>query len=356
MPTDPGVGEANRERTPGPEHAPAAGSAPGSNRLPAPVSDPSALRWQPLDPASTPAWSALHNLLARVERTEEFYSAEDLAEELDEPGFDAARDSWAAWEGDGLIAYGQLRLAAELLDGRWCQAYLDGGVHPDWRGRGIGARLMDRMEARARELAAQRHPGATLRLRVSGRLDGDPVRPLLAHRGYRVARYFTDMRRPLPGDDLGPVDVRVQPYRPELAERVRLAHNDAFATHWGSTAQTVEAWRDRLASRTFRPDVATVVLDGGGDVLAYVLTYQWVEGELYVGQVGTRQRARGQGLARACLTESLRAAAGSGRYRLVDLAVDSANPTGAGALYESVGFAATRTVANYLRDEEPPSG
>ena len=360
---------------PADEHAP--GRAPGSARGPAPAGDAgpvaasvvapvpaflapayddASLRWRPLDLAATPAWSALNNLLAEVERTEEFYSAEDLAEELDEPGFDAARDSWAVWEGDDLVGYGQLRLAGELLDGRWCQAYLDGGVHPDRRGRGIGRQLMDRMEARARDLAAQRRPGAPLRLRVSGRLDGDPVRPLLSRRGYRVARYFTDMQRPLPGGDLGPADSRVQPYRPELAEQVRLAHNDAFSTHWGSTAQTVEAWRDRLSSRTFRPDVATVLLGGGGDVLAYVLTYQWAEGELYIGQVGTRQRARGQGLARACLTETLRAAAASGRYRLADLAVDSENPTGAGALYESVGFTATRTIASYLRDEDPPAG
>jgi hypothetical protein len=38
----------------------------------------------------------------------------------------------------------------------------------------------------------------------------------------------------------------------------------------------------------------------------------------------------------------------------VDLTVDSANPTGAGALYESVGFTAVRTVATFVRDEELP--
>ena len=93
---------------------------------------------------------------------------------------------------------------------------------------------------------------------------------------------------------------------------------------------------------------------GGGDVLAYVLTYQWVDGELYIGQVGTRQKARGQGLARACLVASLQAAVDSGRYHQVDLTVDSENPTGAGVLYESVGFTATRTMASYVRDEQPP--
>lgn len=313
-----------------------------------------ALRWTALDAGSTPAWAALTRLLATVEGTQEFYGAEDLAEELTASGFDAARDSWAVWHGDELVAYGQVGVADDLVDDLFSRADLHAGVHPGWRGRGIGVRLMELMESRARELAALRHPANPLRLRTSGRLPGDPVRALLEHRGYRVARYFTDMRRPLPGGPIGPRDRRVTGYRPGLLEPLRLAHNDAFATHWGSTAQSADAWRDRLTSRSFRPDESTVVLGAEDEVLAYVLCYQWVDGELYIGQVGTRQRARGHGLARICLAGSLRAAVDAGRYHVVELAVDSANPTGAGALYESVGFTTIRTVATYLRDEDPP--
>lgn len=314
------------------------------------------MRWSNLESESTPAWADLTNLLATVEGTEEFYSAEDLAEELTETGFDPLRDSWAVWDGPDLVAFGQLRIGDELVDGRWCQALLDGGVHPDRRGQGIGTRLMDAMEARARQLAAERHPGAPLRMRAPGRLEGDPVRRLLEHRGYRIARYFTDMQRPLPGEPLGPPDPRVQPYRPEWQEAVRQAHNEAFADHWGSTARTEQAWNDGMTSRSFRPGTSTVCLGPAGEVLAYVLTYQWVDRELYVGQVGTRRSARGQGLARACLGECLRAAAASGEFDQVDLTVDSANPTGAGALYESVGFTAARTMATYVRDEGAPAG
>jgi ribosomal protein S18 acetylase RimI-like enzyme len=81
---------------------------------------------------------------------------------------------------------------------------------------------------------------------------------------------------------------------------------------------------------------------------AYVLTYQWVDGELYVGQVGTRIAARGRGLARACLTASLIAAVDGG-YREVVLDVDSANAQGAGRLYSSVGFQTTKTLASYQK-------
>lgn len=322
-------------------------------------------RWSALDTAAAPAWAELTNLLATVEGTEEFYSADDLAEELEEPGFDAARDSWAVWHGETMIAFGQLRIGAELVDNRWCQAYLDGGVHPQWRRRGIGTALMDRMEARARELAAQRHPDAPLRLRVPGRLDGDPVRPLLTGRGYAIARYFTDMEAevPRPGrpdparpdpatTDPGP---RVQPYQPAFAERIRLAHNEAFADHWGSTPRTAEEWRGWLGSRTFRPDTSVICLDEHGEVLAYVLSYQWVDGELHIGQVGTRPRARGRGLARACLEATVRAAEDSGRYHRLDLSVDSINPTGAIGLYQAVGFHPVRTMAAFVREDDAGS-
>jgi ribosomal protein S18 acetylase RimI-like enzyme len=161
------------------------------------------------------------------------------------------------------------------------------------------------------------------------------------------------MQRPLAGEAVGPPYARVHPYRQEWQEAVGQAHNEAFAYHWGSTARTEQAWNDWMTSRTFRPGTSRVCLGPAGEVLAYVLTYQWVDRELYVGQVGTRRSARGQGLARACLSECLRAAAADGEYDQVDLTVDSANPTGAGALYESVGFTAVRTAATYVRDEDP---
>jgi ribosomal protein S18 acetylase RimI-like enzyme len=77
-----------------------------------------------------------------------------------------------------------------------------------------------------------------------------------------------------------------------------------------------------------------------------VLVRQWAEGEAWIALVGTRQQARGQGLARACLTASLRACAEQG-YRTAALGVDSNNGQGAGALYSSLGFGVIRTFASY---------
>ncbi len=305
--------------------------------------------WTPLTAETVAAWADLTNLLAEVDDTDEYYDAEDLAEELSEHGFDPELDSWAAWEGDQLVAFGQLRVSPELTADGDARADLTGGVHPQWRRRGIGTDLLARMEARAVALAAERHPGAPVLLRAEGRKEGSDARPLLAAHGYEPARYFTDMRRDLPGEPLGSTDPRVRPYSPELAEAVRLAHNDAFSTHWGSTSQSPERWADIVGARSFRADDSRVILGDDGIVLAYVLCGEWVDRELYISLLGTRRSARGQGLARAVLQATVADAGASGRYDVVELGVDSANPTGADALYVSVGFTPIRTQATYTK-------
>lgn len=309
--------------------------------------------WHHLTTADTPAWAELTEVLARHDDTDEIYSAEDLVEELEEHGFDPERDSWAVRDGDTLVAYGQLRISSALTAEGWARASIDGGVHPDWRGRGLGTELFARIEPRARQLASERHPGVPIQLRAAGGKDGSDARDLLENHGYSAVRWFTDMRRELPGAPLDAIDPRAEVFAPEMAEAVRVAHNDAFATHWGSTAQSPEQWADVLSARSFRAQDSRVIRDEDGTVEAYTIASQWLDRELYVSLVGTRQSARGRGLARAVLEATVAAAASSGRYDLVELGVDSDHPSGAGHLYASVGFTPIRTTAAYAKVEDP---
>ena len=109
-----------------------------------------------------------------------------------------------------------------------------------------------------------------------------------------------------------------------------------------------------MEARAFRPDCSFVSVAADGLVDAYVLAFGYVPGELYIGLVGTRPRARGRGLARACLSASLRAAAERG-YAEVELSVDAQNATGAGRLYESMGFQPVRVTAAYSKLVPPLS-
>lgn len=318
------------------------------------------LRYASLSAATVGPWSELTNLLASADGTEEFYEAEDLAEELEEPGFDPQRDSVSVWDDQLLVGFGQLRLGDALRDGV-AKASIGGGVHPDYRGCGVGREIMDRLEPRARELAQERHPGVPVTADLWTGAEGSSAERLAVARGYVPVRYFTDMRVELPRKGPSPQSpaelpdgARIEPFTTGLGEAVRRAHNEAFADHWGSVPRSEERWADQLAARSFRPALSRVVLSTDTSLApedrvdAYALCGEWVKGELYVSLVGTRRRARRRGLGLALL-ESIVLAASDAGYRMVDLTVDSESPTGAGRIYERAGFSRVRTSSVYQR-------
>lgn len=313
---------------------------------------PAHLRWDHLRAEDVPAWAELTNLCARADGTEEFYQEEDLAEELHEAGFTPELDSIAVWDRDTLVAYGQTRVSLTLDGDGEVRCNPDGGVHPDWRGRGIGSEILSRQEVRARELAAERFPDAPAHSRVSGGLEGSDRRPFLAARGYEIVRYFQLLTRPLPGDELvveTSSSARLVCPQEGDAEAVRVAHNAAFADHWGSAPQTPERWADHWRARAVRRELSTLAVDGAGAVLCYVIASEWVPGELYIDLVGTVPSARGQGLAAACIARTVALAVSAGKYGAVELDVDADSPTGATRLYERLGFEVKKTFATMQR-------
>lgn len=303
--------------------------------------------WTHLRETDTPAWSELLRVIAEHDGTEEFYAAEDLAEELTDPQLDPVRDTVAVRDPSGvLVAYGQLHHRAALVDGA-VRTGVAGGVHPEHRGRGVGRELLRRLEQRALEAAADRPESP-----VVGRCDaGAQVadhRRLLERCGYRGVRFFHEMRHDLV--DPTPVRARgIVGYHERFAAAVLAAHNAAFADHWASAPLSEREWRSEgPGSRTFRPTASFVLPGPDGRVDGYVLSYQWTPGELWIGQLGVRREARGRGVGRGLLEAVLAAARPSG-FAEVGLSVDSESPTGAGRLYASAGFAVVRTFVTYRR-------
>lgn len=306
-------------------------------------------KWSSITTDDLEAWSALINHLAEVDGTEEFYSAEDLAEALASASLEPTRDTWAVWGDDRMIGFGQLGTAANPDNDGLIRASLDGGVHADYRGLGIGRQLMELLESRAREAVAERHPGKGFFFAADGGREGSSASAMLSRRGFEAARYFTHMERSLDDDqDANQLATRAAPdgvvFRSlEAADEaaVLAAHSAAFRDHWGSSPPSKEQWHEWCTGNRARPADSVIAVDETGEVLAYSLCNEWEDGELYFELIGTVPHARGRGLGTAVLTRAL--AHALGRYHRAELMVDAESPTGATRLYERIGFTAKFT-------------
>jgi mycothiol synthase len=236
----------------------------------------------------------------------------------------------------------------------------DGRVLPDWRGRGIGRRLLAEAQEAARRHAARRPgpvPGATVFRALVAEADRD-ARRLLEHDGYAIVRYGFSMIRPTladpPSPDL-PAGLDVRPATRENAMQIARAMAEAMADQWGFPQLT----DDDLLSHLRHPlwgqiDVWQVAWEGdevAGGVLGFINEEE--NRDLgrrrgYTEAIFTRRPWRRRGVASALIGRNLRLLAERGMTEAA-LGVDAENPTGALAVYERAGFVRDRTDLFYQR-------
>jgi mycothiol synthase len=309
---------------------------------------------RPIDKGDADAWAELLAAKEKVDQEGENYDAQDLIDELEDPHLDPAVDTIGLWADGRMIAYGKLHASPAVID--LDRVGTEGAVHPEWRRRGIGTALMPWLMNRAAELHAAKHPDAPGEV-TSNRISTNVGAERLFQKfGFEERRYFFDMRRPLdqPVPEVALADgLRLVPFDMSMDEAMRLAHNEVFLDHWGSTPKDADSWKTWFTgARAFRGGSSYVVLDGD-TIAAYVLGYEYEADteatgirELYIGQVGTVKSYRGRGLARLTLAKVLTEAARAG-YQRSALGVDADNPTGALGLYERLGFAVSSKWISY---------
>ena len=307
------------------------------------------LHWQPLRIEDAEAWSELSKAIAAEDRHHWIVSPQNAKDRLSSPNLDREADTWAVWDGDNLVAYAISSVAdAPRFDGK-VHSYLTGGVHPKWRGRGIGTELLARVNQRAASALRAKYPDVPKVLFIESGDDLDPAIGLLTDNGFEISRHFHDMERDaksaacLPDRSHPHEGIVVRPLTPDDEEQTRLAHNDAFRTHWGTAPSSVQEWHDDFDEGRIDFSRSRIAVTDDGRVLAYVLVSTTKPERPYVELVGSREEARGMGLGRATLTESLRALAADPQVQTIALDVDAENPSGAVKLYKDLGFEITRT-------------
>ena len=322
------------------------------------------LAWRPLTEADAPAYARLCEACRVVDDGTEVTTEAIARRELTNPHAPIATNSACLAAADGeLVAYG---MVMERLDGvRARHVFLWGLTHPSHRRRGIGTALVGWGEARGREILAGQ-PADLPRLLETFR-DEVVTDAIGLHRrfGFRPVRWYHEMRRDLaepipPEPDLGPL--RTICFEPAWAERVRLAHNEAFADHWGSEPLPADVFeRDFVGDPHFRADLSFLVLDGdepAGYTINYVAEEDWEATgvrEGWIGQLGVRRPWRRRGVATALLLRSMAAFRAAG-LDTASLGVDTENPTGAVGVYERVGFRPWKRFVRLAKALEQPAG
>ena len=311
--------------------------------------------WRPATAADVDAVHEVYRAIAVQDHPNYVTTREEVEEELGYSFIDLEADSLLAVTADGRVVAVGIVMEPPRQE-TLVREFMNGGVHPEFRGQGIGRELLAWQRARGEEkLAASDKALPGWLVGYADRRAPDRERLLLAG-GFEVARYFRTMERDLrdPIPEVAPtIDVRIVPYTSELADAVHAARDDAFRDHWGSQPLSDEQF-DGLVSGVFVAELSFVAL--AGDEVAGVLLTDVNEDDwpgqgftgAYVSTVAVTRPYRGRRIAPSLLRAVLEACAQRGWDKVV-LDVDAENPTGALGLYTGMGFMTTQAETGLVR-------
>jgi mycothiol synthase len=236
------------------------------------------------------------------------------------------------------------------------RVFLEGRVHPEYRGRGLGSYILQWMEARALEMLSTQtedRPGV-LRLDFYDR--GADAVALFEQFGFGLAfaedEMERDLSRPLPARQL-PTGVTTVSWSPKRAGQFFEVYEGAFGDrprfpHWSE-----ETWRHNLTDYAdFRPDLSLLLVneaEGVGFAICHVEEEGGQEpgGTGHVDQMGVRPAWRRQGLGSTLLGELMRKFRAEG-LAWASLSVDVNNHPAKG-LYQRLGFEWRRRRTSYQK-------
>ena len=278
-------------------------------------------------PAELDAYVQLVNEIDAVDKLGKATSVEYLKERLGQPGYHSVEDIFLA-ELDGLLV-GYAEIVRELEIGR---VILDGAVHPAYRGRGVGIRLLEGTLYHSKELGAE-----VFQIPIAQRMQAS--QHFARKRGLMVVRrqWLMSLTKYRETVLQIPHGFQHRPFLPGDEEKLCAIQNLAFAGSWGFRPNTVGEIR-YLVNTSLCHYEGILFITEDEKVVSYCWTIDKPTGEDkgYIRMMGVDPSYRGQGLGRAVLVAGINYLQHRG-MKAIEIAVDSENLT-AKRLYQSVGF------------------
>jgi mycothiol synthase len=235
------------------------------------------------------------------------------------------------------------------------RVFLDGRVHPQYRGRGLGSFLLRWMEARARQMLSDLDGDRPGVWRIDFYDRGGDALALFEQHGFRFAFAEEEMRRdlgnPVPEAHL-PAEMTLATWSPERAGLFFDTYRGAFRERPRFPNWSEETWCHNFASgASFREDLSLLLLEGTepvGFVVCHVEDDAEMPGRLgWVAQMGVRPARRNRGLGGALLCEVLRRLQADGLgWAALEVNVDNDRAL---RLYERLGFERHRRRTSYQK-------
>jgi mycothiol synthase len=260
------------------------------------------------------------------------------------PNHDPLRDVLIAEVQGKMVAFSRVFWYAEIEGRRVYTHY--GFVVPEWRGKGLGRRMMQWVEDRAREIDATQSEQLPALVATSVYSSQPGIENLLRQSNYEPVRYEFHMQTEdlehIPDAPM-PDGLEVRPALPEHYYAIWHASAEAFQDHWGATPIDEHEFEDMMKDPRNDPSLWMVAWDGdqvAGSILNFI-NHDFNErtGRKlgYTESISVRRPWRRKGLARALLARSMEMFKNNG-FTQTALGVDTQNPSGALQLYESMGY------------------
>ncbi len=273
---------------------------------------------------------------------------QNLLSDWNTPGFALTTDAWVTTTPDGkVVGYEQV----EVGDAE-ASYELDGYVHPDFTGQGIGDHLLRIAEERARAALAIDTAAKSAKLHVAIAAANEGARQLFSESGFQVVRHFWRMEIELhapPNPPSLPEGIRIRGFVPGQDARATHATIEAaFEDHWEHAPIAFDEWSRRYIQRDDFDPAFWFLATAGDEVVGTALCYARSTDMGWVRHLGVRRSGRGRGLGLALLQHAFGAFYSRGR-NTIGLGVDAQSPTGATRLYQRAGMRVTEEYETYQK-------